>query len=323
MSENVLNIDWLALLLTFTSWGYYFSMFLSALIWSSFRCFRIERLHLNNIKNRAYSLMIPALNEEAVIANTIRMLAMINYPKELLEIIVINDGSDDNTATKVQEIISNPHINLHVELLNVPRNIARQGKGTALNRGYDYLVSNSRFRDDEDWIIGIIDADGRMDFDLLHHANIKFSVPMVGAVNSSIRIRNRYDEHIPIDQRKPWKYEWLTTLQDIEFVATARVINYVRGTVFYNSFMGGNGQFMRREVLDELKKNDGYIWDKDALTEDLSQWMAFKTNIFAVYETRRDKQTWSMCQMELQSSSIATKRKMGVGKHTSIYEVHY
>lgn len=45
------------------------------------------------------SLIIPAYNEEKNIVSNIRALMKINYPK--YEIIVVNDGSDDDTHGKI------------------------------------------------------------------------------------------------------------------------------------------------------------------------------------------------------------------------------
>ena len=48
------------------------------------------------------SIMIPAHNEEYVIANTVENILNIDYPN--FEIIVIDDRSDDNTAKVVNDL---------------------------------------------------------------------------------------------------------------------------------------------------------------------------------------------------------------------------
>ena len=48
------------------------------------------------------SVMIPAHNEESVIANTIENIRNIDYPN--LEIIVIDDRSSDNTASVIKDL---------------------------------------------------------------------------------------------------------------------------------------------------------------------------------------------------------------------------
>ena len=49
------------------------------------------------------SFVIPCKNEEAAIENTVRKCFSVDYPKEKLEVIVINDGSTDRTG----EILDN------------------------------------------------------------------------------------------------------------------------------------------------------------------------------------------------------------------------
>ena len=47
------------------------------------------------------SIMVPAHNEEYVIANTIENIRKIDYPN--FEIIVIDDRSSDNTASVIKD----------------------------------------------------------------------------------------------------------------------------------------------------------------------------------------------------------------------------
>ncbi|OYT54210.1 MAG: hypothetical protein B6U72_03350 [Candidatus Altiarchaeales archaeon ex4484_2] len=41
------------------------------------------------------TILVPAFNEEETIADTIESILRLEYPKNLLEIIVVNDGSSD------------------------------------------------------------------------------------------------------------------------------------------------------------------------------------------------------------------------------------
>lgn len=74
------------------------------------------------------TIAVPAYNEEKTIQKTLKSLIHLNYPKNKLEIIAVNDGSSDQTKNKVEEIIDKyPQYNF--KLIN-QRN---QGKGAALN----------------------------------------------------------------------------------------------------------------------------------------------------------------------------------------------
>jgi cellulose synthase/poly-beta-1,6-N-acetylglucosamine synthase-like glycosyltransferase len=55
----------------------------------------------------AFSIIIPARNEEMNIANCINSILQNDYPKHLFEIIVVDDFSEDSTATIIQQLQSN------------------------------------------------------------------------------------------------------------------------------------------------------------------------------------------------------------------------
>ena len=72
------------------------------------------------------SVLVPAYNEEKVIEQTIRRILASDYPN--LEVIVIDDGSTDNTSGVVRDHFSDDP---RVKLITV----ANGGKAAALNRG--------------------------------------------------------------------------------------------------------------------------------------------------------------------------------------------
>ena len=53
-------------------------------------------------KQHRFMLIIPAHNEEAVVGNLVDSLKKLDYPKDLYDIYVIADNSNDNTAKVVQ-----------------------------------------------------------------------------------------------------------------------------------------------------------------------------------------------------------------------------
>lgn len=76
------------------------------------------------------SIVIPAYNEEKKIRPTIESVLNLDYPKERYEIIVVNDGSKDNTEKVTREII-NEYKDFSIRLLSQKN----KGKGAALNNG--------------------------------------------------------------------------------------------------------------------------------------------------------------------------------------------
>lgn len=85
----------------------------------------------------AVTLVIPAHNEEDVLPAKLANLAELDYPKDLLEVVFVSDGSTDGTD-EILESASFPGL----RLIQCPR---RGGKSTALNLGvaaatHDILV---------------------------------------------------------------------------------------------------------------------------------------------------------------------------------------
>jgi cellulose synthase/poly-beta-1,6-N-acetylglucosamine synthase-like glycosyltransferase len=75
---------------------------------------------------RSVSVLIPVYNGEQWIRRKLNSLFAMDYPKELLEIIIISDGSTDGTEAIVSE-----YADQNVKLVKVPKG----GKPAALNAG--------------------------------------------------------------------------------------------------------------------------------------------------------------------------------------------
>ena len=75
-----------------------------------------------------FTTIVPAYNEEKSIVETLTSLINLDYFKEKMEIIVVNDGSTDNTQSLVEEFITN---NPGREITLINQN--NHGKGRAMN----------------------------------------------------------------------------------------------------------------------------------------------------------------------------------------------
>jgi cellulose synthase/poly-beta-1,6-N-acetylglucosamine synthase-like glycosyltransferase len=204
-----------------------------------------------------FSLIIPAHNEESVIGDTLQQVLRMKYPTELYEVIVVNDGSTDHTARVVRGFqITHPN----VKLINIFPVNGGHGKGSALNVGFSDFLFTWRGLEIEPrhrWIIGVFDADGHPQPDMLRRVSFEFTNPRVGGVQTLVRIRNRGTS-------------FLAKLQDVEFISFSRVMQFSR-TIFKGSVsLGGNGQFIRATALDTaaLAPAEKY-WNVHSLTEDL------------------------------------------------------
>lgn len=180
-------------------------------------------------------IIVPALNEERVVARTVKAALRLAGPNGVRpQVLVVDDGSDDATPEVLAAIY---HRNLHVLRRNLPD--ARRGKGEALNAAYRYIRDHTAAGggDPARVAIGVIDGDGRGRANLLHEVAGAFDDPRVGAVQCRVRIHNRD--------------RLLGAIQDLEFACIANASQLMRnglGTVG----LGGNGQFVRLSTLDKL-----------------------------------------------------------------------
>jgi cellulose synthase/poly-beta-1,6-N-acetylglucosamine synthase-like glycosyltransferase/peptidoglycan/xylan/chitin deacetylase (PgdA/CDA1 family)/spore germination protein YaaH len=122
------------------------------------------------------AVLIPAYNEEKVIARTIRSALMSNYKN--IRIIVIDDGSSDNTYKIATETYAEQIAAGRVTVLTKPNG----GKADALN----FALAQT----DEDIYIGI-DADGVIAHDAITRLVCHFANPHIGAVAGNAKVGNR------------------------------------------------------------------------------------------------------------------------------------
>ncbi len=102
------GVIWVAYLLSL-----YFSIFLVLVYWDKKNIFNREKYYAPLSKTPLVSILVPAYNEEKTIIATLESINNLDYSKNLLDVIVINDGSKDSTPKKVQQYIKDkPHFRL-------------------------------------------------------------------------------------------------------------------------------------------------------------------------------------------------------------------
>mgnify|MGYP000895949701 FL=1 len=188
-------------------------------------------------------VLMPCLNEAEVIAASVQRLLDIHDPG--LHVMVIDDGSDDGTGDVVQAL-GDPR----AEVLRRVLPNARRGKGEALNNALAVVRERFAGCDPSSVIVGVVDADGRLDPHAIAEARRAFASAEVGAVQMGVRINNRFNS-------------LLARMQDMEFVVFTSVFQEGRrhlGSVG----MGGNAQFARLSALNSLGRRP---WTR-SLTED-------------------------------------------------------
>jgi len=211
---------------------------------------RRRREHLGApSKDLFFVFMVPCYNEEVVIGQTLdRLLASKVSGFRGFAVMVIDDGSDDETAAIVQRR-DDPRI----WLLSRTLPEARQGKGEALNAAYRHLRDSDLLAGHrpDDVVVCVVDADGRLESNALFEVAPYFNDPKTGAVQVGVRMYNSSENT-------------LARMQDFEFVTFTEIFQRARQLVG-SVGLGGNGQFARMSALVTL----GDAPWTDCLTEDL------------------------------------------------------
>ncbi|MBI4017604.1 MAG: glycosyltransferase [Candidatus Aenigmarchaeota archaeon] len=163
VSDIVLYVTWYVMVFFSVVW---FSVFLK----------KGKRYH-NDPKASvlpSVSIIVPAYNEDATIEKTVRSLLALDYPKNKLEIMVVNDGSKDRTSA-LAHAMAREHKNVRV--MDKPNG----GKASALNAG----IARARGT-----LVGCMDADSTAERDALKRMLGYFNDERVAAVTSSMKIAN-------------------------------------------------------------------------------------------------------------------------------------
>ena len=109
--------------------------------------------------SRRVSVIVAAKDEEKRLPACLESLVRIDYPKELLEIIVVNDQSSDETASIVDGFASR-HDN--VKRIDAADSRVMRGKANALSQGIDAATGEFIFLTDADcsvpptWVTGTL-----------------------------------------------------------------------------------------------------------------------------------------------------------------------
>ncbi|MGA3286732.1 MAG: glycosyltransferase [Bacteroidota bacterium] len=187
----------------------------------------------------ACSILIPAHNEEKVIAATIESMLKLEYPKDRLQIIVINDGSKDATKSIIEQYATK---DARVQLFDIPKGEGGKGKSRTLNLGIKQAKGD---------VIAIYDADNTPDKDSLRYLIAQLLLHKeLGAVIGKFRTVNK-------------NATLLTRFINIETLSFQSMLQAGRWQMHGISTLPGTNFVMWHHII---KKLGG--WDEEALTED-------------------------------------------------------
>ena len=187
------------------------------------------------------SVFIPAHNEENTIGATVASVCNSDYSigdKINYELIVINDGSTDNTG----EILSSLKKD-YPQLKIVTRHPPRSGKG----KGF---VLNDALTLSQGEIIGVFDADTQIKSDYLKTI-VQYLNGDIDGVQSRVKMFNLNENY-------------LARMQHLEFASFGNTL-IAKDNLGSTGFLGGNGQFVKKQSIIDSGR-----WDGFAVTEDLN-----------------------------------------------------
>ena len=224
-------------IITVILWITYFISLFFAIFWMLVLLENKPKKKIKPLKNYPFvSIVIPSYNEENTIQGTLESAIKLDYPSELIEFIVVNDGSADRTEEIAKSLIEK-HKEHNIILLSQEN----KGKGAALNAGMN--ISKGDF-------FVCLDADSFVEKDALKKMLPYFSEDDIAAVLPSLKVRNPKNTI----QRMQW-YEYIVNMFYKELMGRLNSVHVAPGPF----------SIYRKSIL---KKVGGFDED-DNLTEDL------------------------------------------------------
>jgi len=182
------------------------------------------------------TILIPAHNEQFVIGNLLERMTELTYPKDKLEVVVIDDGSTDETGE-----IADSYAEKYKYIKVIHRPNGGGGKPAALNDGIKF--SNGE-------IILTLDADYYPQLDIVEKLVAPFVDPEVGAVQGRVVVLNEEDSLV-------------SKIVTLERIGGYRIDQEARDELVLIPQYGGTVGGFRRDLLEKIGG-----WDPNMLTED-------------------------------------------------------
>jgi cellulose synthase/poly-beta-1,6-N-acetylglucosamine synthase-like glycosyltransferase len=184
-----------------------------------------------------FSIIVPTKNEESVIRRCLNGILSMDYPKDKMQIIVVDGKSVDGTCKICSEFEEK-----YPENIKVISEKTVKGKPAALNLALQYVNGE---------IIGTFDADSLPEKDVLakvaSYLSDKKLMAVQGRTTSSNEKTNALTRVIAMEE-KAWFQALLTGREKLQLFIP----------------LNGTCQFVRTSVVKELGG-----WDENSLTEDV------------------------------------------------------
>ena len=142
------------------------------------------------------AVIVPAFNEEAAIAQSVRSILALDYPIFKLEVIVVNDGSTDGTLAEITAVARE---NPRVKVIDFPEN---RGKRAAMAAGM------RRARRAQ--VVAFVDSDSVLEPSAMRILVQGFADPRVGAMAGHAGVLNAREN-------------WITKMQAVRYFVAFKV----------------------------------------------------------------------------------------------------
>lgn len=196
---------------------------------------------VGNIPTRRLTVVIPAHNEELVIANTLNSLSEQEYPAGQFDVVVLADNCTDATAA-----ISRSFGATVLERSN----LTQRGKGYALDWGFLQLLKEPNGAD----AFAIVDADTWVSPGFLSAASQRISRD--NGWTAPYAMQGRYGVYNTDDG-------WRAALMGAAFDLYNHVKPLGREVLKLSAGLKGNGMVFTRSLLERAR------WSGDSVTEDI------------------------------------------------------
>lgn len=183
------------------------------------------------------SILAPAYNEGVTIRDSVESLIDLDYPN--FEVIIINDGSKDNTGEIAESLVGmrkGKYGTVKVSLISKPNG----GKARALNTGIRHSKS--------DFVL-CVDGDAMLNERALKMGTRHFVEPEVGAVAGNVKVLNRGS--------------MLSDLQALEYIEGLNMARSAQGILRMVNIIPGPIGFFRKKAIEDA----GY-YSSDTFAED-------------------------------------------------------
>ncbi len=184
-----------------------------------------------------FSLIVPTKDEELVISKCLDGLVSMDYPKEKLEIVMVDGDSSDSTKN-----ICSKYLQKYPQIFKFISEGTSKGKPAALNLALPYTTGE---------IVGVFDADSLAQPDVLRKVAAYFNDKKIVAVQgrtSSSNERSNALTRVIATEEKAWFQALLSGREKLQLFIP----------------LTGSCQFVKRDVLVQMGG-----WDETSLTEDV------------------------------------------------------